>query len=209
VDAEPPVDPRILVADAEALLDELEDGWLRDQMIGVRTYARVLAGEPGSYADEVAGCYGVRPTYTDEARFTAADEQLEKLLPGEGRLAERYKSWQDSIRVPTEQIERTIAAAIEEARAQTQRGFGLPDGEGVSLEIVRDVPWLAFCGYLGDLRSHISVNVDLPMSAIELLVIAMHETYPGHHAERCNKEQALVRGEGMLEETLVRGPARQ
>lgn len=33
VDAEPPVDPRALVAAAEALLDELEDGWLRDQVV--------------------------------------------------------------------------------------------------------------------------------------------------------------------------------
>ena len=71
VDAEPPVDPRALVSSAEALLDELEDGWLRDQVVGLRTYAGVLAGESGSYADEVEGCYGVRPTYTDEAVFAA------------------------------------------------------------------------------------------------------------------------------------------
>jgi hypothetical protein len=31
VDAAPPVDPPALVSAAEALLDELEDGWLRDQ----------------------------------------------------------------------------------------------------------------------------------------------------------------------------------
>src|SRR5262249_16883404 len=92
---------------------------------------------------------------------------------------------------------------------QTRRLFGLPDGEGVTLEIVRDVPWLAFCEYLGKLRSHISVNVDLPMSALELLVIAMHETYPGHHAERCNTEEALRRGRGLLEETRVFVPTPQ
>jgi hypothetical protein len=40
---------------------------LRDQVVGPRTYAGVLAGESGSYADEVEGCYGVRATYTDEA----------------------------------------------------------------------------------------------------------------------------------------------
>src|SRR5438105_11930984 len=67
VDAEPPVDPRALFSAAEALLDELEDGWLRDQVVGLRTYAGVLAGESRSYADEVEECYGVRPHYTDEA----------------------------------------------------------------------------------------------------------------------------------------------
>ncbi|MGH3076432.1 MAG: hypothetical protein ACRDQC_15950, partial [Gaiellales bacterium] len=45
IGAAPPVEPRTLVADAEALLDELEDGWLRDQVAGLRTYAGVLAGE--------------------------------------------------------------------------------------------------------------------------------------------------------------------
>ena len=191
------------------MLDELEDGWLRDQVVGLRTYAGVLAGESGSYADEVEGCYGVRPHYTDEAVFTAAHERLEELLPGDGPLAERYERWQDSIRVPTEQVERTVAAVIEEARTWTRRLVALPDGEGVVLEIVRDRPWWAFCSYLGDLRSRIVVNVDLPLSAIDLLVLAMHETYPGHHAERCSKEHLLVRARGLLEETLVLVPTPQ
>jgi hypothetical protein len=209
VDAEPPVEPRVLVAAADALLDELADGWLRDQVVGLRTYAGALAGESGSYADEVEGCYGVRPTYTDEAVVTAAHERLEELLPGDGSLAERFERWQNAIRVPTERIERTVAAVIEEARAQTRALVDLPNGEGVVTEIVGDKPWLAFCEYLGDLRSRIAVNVDLPMSAIELLVLAMHETYPGHHAERCSKEQLLVRGRGLLEETLVLVPTPQ
>ncbi len=209
VDAEPPVEPKALVSAAEALLHELEDGWLRDQVAGLHTYARVLAGESIAYADEVEGCYGVRPEFTDEAVFTAAHERLEELLPGGGPLAERYERWQESIRVPAEQAERTVAAVIEEARAQTRGLVELPEGEGVDLEIVHDEPWLAFCYYLGDLRSRISVNGDLPMSAYELLVLTIHETYPGHHAERCCKEHLLVRGRGLLEETIVMVPTPQ
>jgi hypothetical protein len=209
VEAEPPVEPRALVSAAEGLLGELEDGWLRDQVLGLRTYAGRLAGESLSYADEVEGCYGVRPTYTEEAVFTAAHERLEELLPGEGSLAKRYERWQDSTRVSAEQVERTVAAVIEEARASTRRLVELPKGEGVVLEVVRDKPWLAFCEYLGDLRSRIAVNVDLPISAIELLHLTLHETYPGHHTERCMKEQLLVRGRGALEETIVLVPTPQ
>ena len=98
---------------------------------------------------------------------------------------------------------------IEEARAWTRGLVELPDGEGVVLEIARDKPWLAFCEYLGDLRSGIAVNADFPMSAIELLQLTLHETYPGHHAERCSKEHRLVRGRGLLEETLVLVPTPQ
>jgi hypothetical protein len=209
VAAEPPVDPGALVATAEGLLDELDDGWLHDQVTGLRTCAGVLAGESSSYADEVEGCFGVRPAYTDESLFTAAHERLERLLPGDGLLAERYARWEEATRVPAEQVERTVAAVIEHARTWTRETFGLPDGEGVALEIVRGEPWLAFCEYLGDFRSRISVNVDLPLSAIELLILSIHETYPGHHAERANKEQLLVREQGMLEETLVLVPTPQ
>ena len=131
IEAAPPVEPRTLVAAAEALLDELEDGWLRDQVAGLRIYAGALAGESRSYADEVEGCYGVRPAYTDEAVFTAAHERLEELLPGDGSLAERYKRWEDSIRVPTERVEGTVAAVIEKARTLTRDLIELPDGDFV------------------------------------------------------------------------------
>jgi hypothetical protein len=209
VDAEPPADPQALVSAADVLLDELEDGWLRDQVVGLGTYAGVLSGEPLSYADEVEGCYGARPSYTDEAVFTEAHERVAELLPGHGPLADRYARWQDSMRVPTDQVERTVAAVIEKARAWTRGLVELPDGEGVVVESVRDKPWMAFCQYLGGLRSDIAVNVDLPISALELLTLAIHETYPGHHTERCSKEHLLVRGRGLLEETLVMVPAPQ
>jgi hypothetical protein len=65
VEAAAPVEPRALVATAEALLDDLDDGWLRDQVVGLRTYARVLAGDALPYSDEVEGCYGIRPAHVD------------------------------------------------------------------------------------------------------------------------------------------------
>ena len=205
----PPVTPQALVSAAERLLADLDDGWLRDQTVGLRTYAGVLAGELWSYADECEGCYGVRPVHVDEAIFSAAHERLGGLLPGDGPLAERHERWQAASRVPLEQVARLLAAVIEEAREATRALVALPDGERVELEIVRGEPWLAFCSYLGGLLSRIDVNVDLPLSAVELLVLALHETYPGHHAERCIKDQLLVRGRGLLEETLVLVPTPQ
>ena len=208
-EGELPVDPRVLVADAESLLGELEDDWLRDQVSALRAYAGVLAGEARAYVDEVEACYGVRPEHTDEAVFAAAHEHLEELLPGAGPLAERLERWEASIRVPIDDVERTARAVIEEARAQTLELFGLPEGEDVELETVRDEPWLAFCAYQGDLRSRIEINVDFPISGIEMLGLTMHETYPGHHAERCVKEHALVRGRRLLEEAIVLVPTPQ
>ena len=209
VEAAPPVAPPTLVADAEALLGELDDGWLRDQVIGLRTYAGVLAGESLSYADEVYGCYGVRPRFTDESVFAAAHARLEELLPGEGPLAQRFDGWRTSMLVPKPKIEETVAAVIAEARRQTRALVDLPAGEDVSLEIVHDEPWMGFNFYLGDLQGRVAVNDSLPMSALDLLLVAIHETYPGHQAERACKEDLLVRRAGLLEETIVLVPTPQ
>jgi hypothetical protein len=209
VEAEPLVETRALVDAAAGLLDDLDDGWLRDQVVGLRTFAGVLTGETRAYADEVEGCFGVRPTQTDEAVFTAAHEELDELLPGAGPLAERLDRWRDSILVPTEVVERTVAAAIEVARERTRDLVELPDGEGVELATVRDEPWDAYNHYLGDLRGRISVNLDIPRSAIDLLHLTLHETYPGHQAELACKEDRFARGRGMLEQTIVLAPTPQ
>jgi hypothetical protein len=209
VRAEPLTAPHALVTDADGLLAELPDGWLRDQVVGLRTYAGVLAGESRSWADEVAGCYGVRPARTDESVFAAAHERLADLLPGTGSLAERHERWRESALIPGDRVAATVEAVVATARAATGDLVDLPDGESVVVEAAHDVPWMGFNYYLGDLRGRVAVNVDLPMSGVELLHLAIHETYPGHQAERACKEHLLVRGEGRLEESIVLAPTPQ
>jgi hypothetical protein len=203
VQAAAPVELPKLVSDAEALLAELDDGWLRDQVSALRTYAGVLAGESWSYADEAEACYGVRPVFTDEAVFSAAHDQLEDLLPGSGALGERYQHWRDSMLVPAERSERLFAAVVDEARSQTKRLVELPAHERIVLETTSNVPWLGYNFYQGDLCGRVAINVGVSKSAIELVDLALHETYPGHQAERASKEHLLVRARGMAEETLV------
>ncbi|HVB00131.1 MAG TPA: hypothetical protein VNE42_02570 [Acidimicrobiales bacterium] len=205
----PPPDPKTLVVASDGLLDELSDGWLRDQVVGLRTYAGVLAGESMSYADEATGCYGVCPKYTDETVFVAAHERLEELLSGPGSLAERYRGWEEAMVVPSAKLEETIVDTIETARRLTRDIIVLPEGERTTVDTARDVTWMAYCKYLGNMRSRISVNVDRPLSAFEVLTVATHEAYPGHHTERSCKEQFLVRDRQLLEETIVLIPTPQ
>jgi hypothetical protein len=203
VDREPLPEAAALVAQADDVLGELSDGWLRDQVVGLRIFAGRLAGEQLAYADEVEGSYGVRPVPTEDAALETAYDDLETLLPGPGSLRERFRAWEDSAKVPATTIEALMAAVVEEARARTRDRFGLPDGESIELEYVHDTPWLGYHEYLGDLRGRISVNVDRARSAVSLLHLAVHESYAGHQAERCNKEVTLVRGRGLLEETVA------
>ena len=209
VDAADPVDPAHLAESARALQAELDDGWLRDQVSGLGAYAEVLAGRPRPYEDEVEACYLLRPRRTDEAVFAEVHERLEELLPGPGTLAERYDAYRRSAFVPRERVEQVAGEVIETARRCTRELVDMPEGERVDLEIVHDVPWMGYCEYVGGLRSQISINGDLSLSFIDLVRLIIHETYPGHHVERCRKDELLVRGRGLLEETIVLLPTPQ
>lgn len=201
--------PDALLREAAALADAVPDGWLGDQVAALRTAARLLTGERIPYADEVAARFGVVPSRTPEAVFDRAHAALEALLPGSGPVAARHAAWRTAARIPPERAAAVVRAAIAAAREATAELVRLPDGEGVDVEVVDDVPWMAYCEYLGGYRSRITVNASLPATAFELARLAMHETYPGHHVERAVKERDLVRGRGLIEETLVLAPSPQ
>jgi hypothetical protein len=201
VESEPLADPAELVAEADALLAEV-DGWLGDQLLGLRTYAGKLAGDEISYADEVERCYGVRPERRDTDVYEAAHERLDELLPGEGALNDRYQAWRRRATVPPDLVVSLVEDAAAELRAATVELVDLPVGEALVLEGVRDEPWWAFNYYLGDLRSRVVVNLDVPTTCDDVVHLAGHEVYPGHHTEHALKEQLLVRREGKIEETI-------
>jgi hypothetical protein len=202
VDAEPVAEPAALVEDADALLTQLEDGWLRDQAHGLRTYAGVLAGEELSYSDEVEGCYGVRPQRVGTDVYEAVHERLDDLLPPGDSLAERYDSWRKSRIVPTEKVVPALRDVVDVLRERTGELVELPRGEGLVVEEVRDEPWWAFNYYLGGLRSRVVVNLDQPDVCDDIVELAAHEVYPGHHTEHSVKEQRFVRERGEIEESI-------
>ena len=214
VAAQPPVAPERLVADAAGLLAELDGGvdadavgpsrrrWLRAQVVGLHTSARKLAGEPVDYADEVEWCYGVRPSFRDESVFEAAHRRLDEAVPGSGGVRERVVAWREAQALPVDKIEPVLRSLAEDLRERTRRLFGLPDGEHVEWELAHDQPWSGFNYYLGDLRSRVAINTDLPVLTTSIAHLVAHEAYPGHHTEHSRKEAGLVRRRGWVEETI-------
>jgi hypothetical protein len=150
----------------------------------------------------VEACYGVRPQWVDEGRFADAHRRLDAVLPGSGPIGERLIAWREAQAVPTEKVGAAVASMADDLRARTQRLFGLPDGEHVDFDLTTDKPWSGFNYYLGDLRSRVSINVDLPVLSPSLAHLVAHEAYPGHHTEHTRKEAGLVRQRRWLEETI-------
>jgi len=209
VDAEELTPPAQLVEDAATLRDSLDDGYLRDLVHGCWTYSRVLAGEQLSYSDEVEGSYGVRPERTPEVVFEHVHAELDTLLPGDGPLAERRRAWRDRHLCPGGKTIAVLEELLPLLRARTLAVVDLPEGERAAIEPVSNEPWWAFNYYLGDLASRVVLNTDVPTTGLDLIHLAAHEVYPGHHTESAIKEQLLAREQGRLEETIALVPTPQ
>jgi hypothetical protein len=209
VDAEGPTPAEQLAADADSLLAELPDGWLADQVKGCATYAHVLVGDDISYADEVEGCYGVRPARVSEDVYREVHEELDALLPGDGSLYARRQAWREQHLVGGVLAVPVLRELLPVLRGRTAALLDLPDGEELILEPVTDEPWWAFNYYLGNLCSRVVLNTDVPTTGLDLVHLVGHEIYPGHHTEHAVKEQLLIREQGRIEEGIQLVPTPQ
>ncbi|HEX7132445.1 MAG TPA: hypothetical protein VF228_07715 [Iamia sp.] len=202
-----------LVAEAARLVADIDQGadadvegrrraWLRAQVVGLHTVGRSLAGEPLGYLDEVESSYGVRPQPVAEDDLAAAHRRLAEALPGAGDLRERVIAWREAHTIPPDRLDEAIRTLADDFAERTRRSWGLPDGEHVEWVLETNKPWSGFNYYLGDLRSRVAINVDLPVQSLVLGHLVAHEAYPGHHTEHCRKEVGLVRHRGQLEESI-------
>lgn len=211
VAAESPREPAELASGARALAADIETdpslepgrrAWLGDQVRGVATFAGVLAGEEWSYADEVEACFGVRPERGSEAVYAEAHAVLADLLPGDGDLRDRYELWRAGETVSPSSVVGVLTDLLGTLRRATARVVELPAGESIEVEPVSDEPWWAFNYYEGDLRSRVALNLDIATTAADLVTLAAHEAYPGHHTEHAVKERSLIQERGWLEESI-------
>jgi hypothetical protein len=215
VEAEPPTTYERLAEDAAELSAEVAAGepddarrkWLTAQLAGLETACRWFAGDEIEYAERVRRCHQVEARLVPQEAFAAAHARLDDVLPGRGALHERFSAWRESQHVAPEQVGPGLETLATELRERTDALIGLPDGDQVEFELVTDKPWSGFCDYLGDLRTRISINVDLPIPAGQLFELVTHEVYPGHHTEHLCKEPLIAeRGRSELAVYLFTTP---
>lgn len=187
-----------LAARAGELLRELPSAglppartaFLEGQLTGLRASGRVMAGEPVGYLDQVEAYFQVRPSLGSPDAYEAAHRELDELLPGGGPLLSRYTAYRDTASVPADRLAEAVRSWSMLLRSLTRDQFPLPEEEVVSYEVVRDKPWAGFNYYLGAFGSTVAINADLPVGLGTLPALVAHESYPGHHTERCRKQAA-------------------
>jgi hypothetical protein len=140
----------------------------------------LLGGRP-AYDDESRMLFGIAPEPSADGHFAALRARIDALVPGPGRLADRYGAYDARFTVPENRLAAVFERALAECRARTLAHVQLPAGERVILEFVGNKPWSAYSRYLGGGRSVVSVNRDFRFTVDRVLQVACHEAYPGHH----------------------------
>jgi hypothetical protein len=166
----------------------------------------MLLGESYDYLDEVQLIYDIKPELIAESHFEAAHHALDRLLPvgthGES-LSVRLEKWRKGWEIDTNKALPILEMARQETRRRTAALVALPDDESVKIKLVNGQPWSAYNWYLGNGRSLIEFNTDLPLFAPGLIGTFAHEGYPGHHTEHMLKEDALYRQKGYAEQAAM------
>jgi hypothetical protein len=203
--------PRRLVDDAANLLEQIaakvpepdRRGWLTAQVVALRTHAEALKGDGLPYLEHVERCFAWSPVRRDEAVFDGAAADIDALLPGSARLADRLAAWDDRFVVPPDRLSDVMAWLVARFRARASDLFGVPEGEDLRVQLVTRQPWTGYNWYDGGRQSRFDLNTDLPTRAAELIHVAAHETYPGHHLEHAWKETWLVDRLHRLESSIL------
>lgn len=197
-----------LLASIETLDPSPRRTWFEAQYRALQATLDIAGGRLTNYREQVRSCFDIEAEWQPDDRFVAAHETLESLLPGEGTIGERQVAWRQQFELETDRILSVAGPILDDLRDRTRQIVSLPDGESFDLVLVQNQPWSGYNWYLGDSRSRIEINTDLPVRLNALPDLLAHEGYPGHHTEHSVREvlQYRERGEGEFAIALLTTP---
>ena len=187
----------------DSSLDDQRRDYVARHVTAMQTSLRLLRGEVMSLAEEAALLFDITPAWVDEREFEEAHRQLDDLLPPGASLFDRLDQRKQSIEITYAQAEPLLPVITAHLRELTRERFPLPADESFELFAVSHRPWRAYNWYLGQGKSRIDINTDLPLHITGLANLIAHEGYPGHHTELSIKDTRLFRAQGQMENCLA------
>jgi hypothetical protein len=209
VEAAPPQPPATLLdevaraRDAIPHQDPARQAYLVAILRALEGTIRLLNEETFDYLDEVQQLYDVCPQMADESVFQKVHKELDGLLPGQGPVAQRLEARRQRYQVSQDRLLPLLELVRVETQRRTAALVDLPEDENIEIQLTADQPWNAYNWYLGNGRSLIEFNTDIPKSALKLISTMAHEGYPGHHTELSLKEARLYREKGYGEQAVM------
>ncbi len=156
-----------------------------------------------SFDEESKALYDVVAPPFDESQIQDLRRQLNALLPGEGDLYGRLNAFRARFSISSSKLQEALAAAITESRRQVREHMGLPTEESIETAFVYGRPWGAALTYQGQGRSLVEINTSAPFGVAEVMTVAGHEMYPGHHTHLTLLDKSLVQDRGWVEFTIL------
>jgi hypothetical protein len=196
-----------LLAQAEHLEAAVPGGdkarriYLEKQVTGIKTTINVLQGEDMDYTRKVELFFDITPRKTPDSHLEKQIQVLKDIFKTE-KIHEALDQWRASREVPEPQLDSMIQELCAESRKRTFDLFPLPEKEHIDFILVHDKPWSGYNWYLGDYRSRVEINTDIPIQVTGLPSLISHEGYPGHHTDHVIKEKVLYKEKGFLEASI-------
>ncbi len=175
-------------------MDVQRKDYLARHLTAMQMSLRLLSGEKVSLADETEALYDIRPEWKDESDFEEVYKVLDDVLPAGSSLPERKLAWERSLEISTEKVKELLPMVINRLHELTRKKFDLPEGDDFTVQFVSDKPWMAYNWYLGNSKSQIEINTDLPERISGLPIVIAHEAYPGHHTDLTIKRAKTRKG---------------
>jgi len=150
-------------------------------LAAIQTRIDLLAGARLPFQAESTRFFGLAPEPLDRRRLEETRSRVADLVGRGGRLVDRFTAFSKRFIVARERLSSVLDAALQACRQPTLAHLTLPEDERVTIEFVDDKPWSAFSRYHGNHQTVIQVNTDYQFTVDQLLQLACHEGYPGHH----------------------------
>ena len=201
VAGEPPASPRELHDEALRLHELAADQagsasgtWLAAQLTALSAAARTIAGDEIALPELVEQLLDIPAEQEPEVSLSATHRLLDAALPPGQSLRARLAEHRRATVVPSEQVATVAHQLIALLRDRCVEDFSLPRGELLILE-----PWeigggawdtrLAAAGPR-ETRLELNLAIDWPLDTLLRSIAA--ETYPGRHAQRVSRQQAVA-----------------
>jgi hypothetical protein len=182
--------------------DAARVAYLLDALIAYARRIKIFSGEYASFDEESMELFGVKAPVFQEEFFQQKIAELDKVLPGKGKVFDRFQQLANRFIIPKDKIDTVFRTSILECRKRTLQHFQLPPEEKFSLEFVNNKPWNGYNWYKGNYTSLIQINTDLNIFIDRAIDVGSHESYPGHHVYNMLLEQNLYRKKGQVEASI-------
>ncbi|MFA6085501.1 MAG: hypothetical protein WC743_14150 [Mucilaginibacter sp.] len=182
--------------------NRMRANWMYNQLLAFGRRIRIYTEEYRSFDEESRELFGVAAPVFAEEHYQVEVDKLDSLLPGKGKVNDRFQKLANKFVIPKEKLDVVMKAAIAEARKRTLAHYKLPAKENFSLEYVTDKPWSGYNWYKGNYTSVVQINTDTKIFIDRAIDVGSHESYPGHHVYNTLLEEKLYHDRGYVEVSL-------